>query len=91
MPVVSGKQMFGMGALTQTLSPQCLETSSRESGGAVQSEVVNQNENRDLANTNTNTALTNATTLERFIKKNQDFPSQVLRTQRSAAWWLSIT
>lgn len=43
----------------------------RESGGAVQSEVVNQNENRDLANTNTNTALTNATTLERFIKKKK--------------------
>lgn len=54
--------------------PQCLETSLWGSGGAVQSRVVNQNESRDLGNTNTNIILLKTTALAILIK-TKDLPS----------------
>ena len=45
-----------------------------ERGDAVQSGVVNQNESRDLGNTNTNIVLPNTTALTSLIK-TQDLPS----------------
>lgn len=69
-------------APTQTTPvPQCLETSLRGSGDAVQSGVVNQNESRDLGNTNTNIVLPNTTALTTLIK-TQDLPSHASTTER---------
>lgn len=64
-----------------TPAPQCLETSLWGSGDAVQSGVVNQNESRDLGNTNTNIVLPNTTALTSLIK-TQDLPSHASTADR---------
>lgn len=62
----SDKPRTGRGPDTDTPVPQRLETSLWGSGGTVQREVVNQNESRDLGNTNTNIILLNTTGLTSF-------------------------
>ena len=80
----SDKQMRE-GVPRQTLqSHSGLETSLWGSGDAVQREVVNQNESRDLGNTNTNIVLPNITALTSLIK-TQDLPSHASTTERRAA------
>lgn len=68
---------------TDTPVSQCLETSLRGSKDSVQSEVVNQNESRDLGNTNTNIVLPNTTALTSLIK-TQDLPSHASITEQSS-------
>lgn len=82
----TNRRYRGGGDPTQTLlSHNVWKLHCGRAGGAVQSGVVNQNESRDLGNTNTNIVLTNTTSLESLIK-TQKLPFQDSRTKGSIAY-----